>query len=170
MTTQKRTALDWIAIEGAYRAGVESVRAIAETHGISETAIRKKAKALGWSRDPTGTKRAIVNAALAFGSHEGSQDALRTLTSEAAFDIADMERGIRIHRHCLMALEDAAQTAREPKEIKVIVEATGLAITSIRTIRGLNDPEGKERNADDESRAEAIARRLEQSEPAAESA
>ena len=37
---------DWEAIETAYRAGVMSLREIASLHGISEGAIRKRAKAL----------------------------------------------------------------------------------------------------------------------------
>lgn len=43
--------LDWEAIETAYRAGVMSLREIASQHGISEGAIRKRAKRDDWSRD-----------------------------------------------------------------------------------------------------------------------
>jgi len=42
---------DWEAIESAYRAGVMSLREIASQHGISEGAIRKRAKRDEWSRD-----------------------------------------------------------------------------------------------------------------------
>ena len=42
---------DWEAIETAYRAGVMSLREIAAQHGISEGAIRKRAKRDDWSRD-----------------------------------------------------------------------------------------------------------------------
>lgn len=42
---------DWETIESAYRAGVMSLREIASQHGISDTAIRKRAKKDGWSRD-----------------------------------------------------------------------------------------------------------------------
>jgi predicted DNA-binding protein YlxM (UPF0122 family) len=45
---------DWEAIEAAYRAGVLSLREIAAQHGISEGAIRKRAKRDDWSRDLTG--------------------------------------------------------------------------------------------------------------------
>lgn len=44
-------APDWEAIESAYRAGVLSLREIASQHGISEGAIRKRAKRDDWSRD-----------------------------------------------------------------------------------------------------------------------
>ncbi|MCU6671485.1 hypothetical protein M8013_22450 [Enterobacteriaceae bacterium H4N4] len=45
------TKPDWEAIESAYRAGVMSLREIASQHGISEGAIRKRAKRDEWSRD-----------------------------------------------------------------------------------------------------------------------
>lgn len=41
----------WPTIEADYRAGVKAVRQIAREHGLSETAIRKRAKAEGWTRD-----------------------------------------------------------------------------------------------------------------------
>lgn len=41
----------WPTIEADYRAGVKFVRQIAREHGLSETAIRKRAKAEGWTRD-----------------------------------------------------------------------------------------------------------------------
>lgn len=42
---------DWERIEVDYRAGIKSVREIAVEHGISHTAIAKKAKANDWQRD-----------------------------------------------------------------------------------------------------------------------
>jgi hypothetical protein len=39
---------DWDAVERDYRAGVQSVRAIAAHHGCSESAVRKKAAQGGW--------------------------------------------------------------------------------------------------------------------------
>lgn len=49
----KPKAIDWEAIERDYRAGILSLREIAKTQGISDTAIRKHAKANGWERDLT---------------------------------------------------------------------------------------------------------------------
>lgn len=39
---------DWEAIESAYRAGVLSLRDIGAQYGVTEGAIRKKAKKLEW--------------------------------------------------------------------------------------------------------------------------
>lgn len=41
----------WPTIEADYRAGVKSIRQIAREHGLSETAIRKRARADDWTRD-----------------------------------------------------------------------------------------------------------------------
>lgn len=42
---------DWEAIESAYRAGVMSLREIASQHGVTHTAISKRAKKEVWERD-----------------------------------------------------------------------------------------------------------------------
>lgn len=139
-----KTAIDWIAVEGAYRAGVDSLRTIGHKHGLSEGMIRKKARQQGWSRDPASTKRAIVDAHFAggsqIGSQEGTQCALETITQAAEDDIQDMERGLRVHRLVLKALEKAAEDATEAKELKTISEAASLAVAGIRKIRGLDTP------------------------------
>lgn len=43
--------IDWALLEGDYRASIKSLRAMAAEHGISEGAIRKRAKRNGWERD-----------------------------------------------------------------------------------------------------------------------
>lgn len=53
---------DWEAIESAYRAGSLSIREIASKHGVSDTAIRKRASSYGWQRDLTDkVKKATRN-------------------------------------------------------------------------------------------------------------
>lgn len=59
--TDKPTPI-WPVIEADYRAGVKSVRQIAGEHGISEGAIRKRAKAQEWSRDLSGQIQAKAEA------------------------------------------------------------------------------------------------------------
>jgi uncharacterized membrane protein len=51
MAQQKKAAPDWERIEADYRAGILSVREIAGTHGLTEGAIRKRAKRDDWQRD-----------------------------------------------------------------------------------------------------------------------
>ena len=59
-----KPAIDWEAVEREYRAGQLSNRMIAEKHGISDTAIRKRAKAQGWSKDLTEKVRQEVRSQL----------------------------------------------------------------------------------------------------------
>lgn len=44
-------AVDWECIELDYRAGIKTLRQIAEENGISHVAINKRAKRDGWTRD-----------------------------------------------------------------------------------------------------------------------
>ena len=48
---QQRTSPSWEAIERDFRNGVRAVTVIAQEHGITEGAIRKRAKRDGWTRD-----------------------------------------------------------------------------------------------------------------------
>lgn len=45
------TSPDWAAIELDYRAGIKSLRQIAGEHGLTDGAVRKRAKRDGWDRD-----------------------------------------------------------------------------------------------------------------------
>lgn len=53
----KAKPVDWLAVEADYRAGILTDRVIAKKHGkdvgipLSHTAVQKKAKAQGWTRD-----------------------------------------------------------------------------------------------------------------------
>ena len=48
--TDKKLTPDWERIELDYRAGVKTLRQIAEEHGLSHVAINKRAKRDGWDR------------------------------------------------------------------------------------------------------------------------
>lgn len=51
MAADAKAAPDWEAIEAGYRAGVLSLRELGALHGVSHTAIGKKARTEGWERD-----------------------------------------------------------------------------------------------------------------------
>jgi len=57
-TPEQKTAPDWERIEADYRAGILSLREIADPFEITEGAIRKRAKRDGWSRDLTAKIKA----------------------------------------------------------------------------------------------------------------
>lgn len=101
---------DWEAIEAAYRVGFPSVRAIAEQYGISDTAIRKQAKKLGWSRDLTEQVRTAAKAKVVRTEvrTNGSQAAPRT-DEQIIEDAADKAAQVLLsHRAGLVRWQDIA--------------------------------------------------------------
>lgn len=130
--------IDWVAIEGAFRSGHMSIRQIAEDHGVSDMAIRKRAKAGSWVRDPSGAKRAMVKAALA-GFRQSEKHAREIMEREAARDTEDMNLGLDVARKALRRLAEMVEGIEAPREVKVVVEANKIAIETIRKIRGLDD-------------------------------
>ncbi|WP_347455685.1 hypothetical protein [Acinetobacter thermotolerans] len=48
---KEKVTPDWEKIEAEYRSGVKSIREIAQGFGVSDTAIRKRAKTHDWTRD-----------------------------------------------------------------------------------------------------------------------
>lgn len=59
-----RKQVDWEAVELRFRAGTESLRSIAADFGITEGAIRQRAKKEDWSRDLSARVKAATEAAL----------------------------------------------------------------------------------------------------------
>lgn len=54
----ERKTIDWERLEADYRAGLLSLREIASVHGITEGAIRKRAKRDDWARNLTAKVQA----------------------------------------------------------------------------------------------------------------
>jgi hypothetical protein len=128
-------------IEIDYRAGVKSVNAIAKLYDVPEPTLRRLAKKHAWVRGAAEIKRRMVTDHFAGVTKGSTNDEVRQNQIEAAdSDIADMERGLRVHRLCLIKLEAAIVDCDQPKEIKIITEAASLAIAGIRKIRGLDTP------------------------------
>ena len=106
MTAKRK--LDWEAIEREYRAGQISVREIAKGHGISDTAIRKAAKAEGWERALAEQVRKAVREKLV--RIDSSRD-LRANDREVLEGAA--ARGMEVvqsHRRDIRQLSDIADT------------------------------------------------------------
>lgn len=57
-TKQRAAAVDWLIVEKDYRAGIKTLRQIADEHGVTHGAINKRAKRGGWDRDLSGKIRA----------------------------------------------------------------------------------------------------------------
>lgn len=141
---------DWKAIESAYKGTREPVCSLAKRFGTYDNLIRRRAKKNGWVRVPAEEKRRVVEAALA-GVSEGMSDveARHSQALEQAADIMDMQDGVKVHRNILRAMVRASEAlvdesrpdkVPDPRDAKVIAEATEKAINSLRIIRGLKRP------------------------------
>lgn len=131
MTTKQP---DWEAIERAYRAGALSIRTIAERQGVSDTAIRKKAKALGWARDLSDQVRKEVRSKLVRGEVRNNQGANRELDAEIIEEAAEEgAQVVRSHRRDIrkamnianLLMDDLLTTIKRREEIEdAIAEET----------------------------------------------
>lgn len=115
-----RRGIDWEAIEREYRAGQLSVVEIGRQHSISHTAINKRAKRDGWSRNLAARVRAEVSARLV--SAEVSVE-----TETAAVELA-AARGVQIVR------EHQASIGRGQKLVGVLFGELEEATVSIEEI------------------------------------
>lgn len=82
--------IDWEAIEREYRAGQLSVSEIGRQNDVSHTAINKRAKKDGWTRDLTKRVRQEVSARLV-------SDEVSAANAKQAVELA-AERGVQVVR------------------------------------------------------------------------
>lgn len=92
---------DWEAIERDYRAGQLSIRELSRSHGPSDTAIRKRAKRYGWTRNLAESVRSAVRDRLI-------QEEVRGADIAAAVDAA-AERGVTVVRMHRRDIRQAAE-------------------------------------------------------------
>lgn len=105
---------DWEAIEREYRAGQLSVSEIGRQHGVSHTAINKKAKAQGWTRNLAAKVKAAVSTALV--SDGVSAANARETVEAAAARVVDV---VRSHRRDIATGRNIVQSLFEE-----LIEAT----------------------------------------------
>src|ERR1700722_16688701 len=131
----ERKIVDWEAIEREYRAGQLSVREIARTSGVTETAIRKHAKADGWTRALAEKVREAVREKLvrSDGSQSGSQsprDAeIIDMAAARGVEVVRQHRATlsRAHRIVADLLEELQSESDNKDEIEegILVEIGG---------------------------------------------
>lgn len=126
--------IDWVKIEQDYRAGILSVREIAREVGLSDAAIRKRAKANGWERDLTEQVRAKTRQLLVrslASSQAGPQSPHATsdeISSKAAVTQVAVVRDHQISIHDAYSLtrrmlDELNATTSHPGELEVMIEA-----------------------------------------------
>ncbi len=84
--TSQKPEPDWSVIELDYRAGIKSLRQIADEHGVSHPAITKRAKRLGWERDLSARINAKADALVSKAAVTTAVTAETRITEKAVID------------------------------------------------------------------------------------
>lgn len=124
-TPERRKAPDWERIEVQFRANTMSVREIAAQHGISHTAINKRAKDFSWERDLQAKIKAKADALVSKAQVSAEVSAETKITEALTVEVeSEVQARIRLaHRRdisrsralCMNLLgELEAQTADVP--------------------------------------------------------
>lgn len=124
---------DWERIESDYRAGVLSIREIASSHQISHTAIQKRAKRGGWTRDLAAKIQAKADALVA-KEVVSSQVATATAATERLIVEANAEAIAQVrlsHRTdisrarklCLTLLGELEVASQERMTVEALADA-----------------------------------------------
>ncbi len=106
----KPRQIDWVGIEKEYRAGQLSNVEIGKQFGVSEGAIRKKAKKNGWEKDLSSAVRSRVREKLVRATVRKSEAELQT--DEEIINSAS-ERGVAVitlHRTDINRLREMEQS------------------------------------------------------------
>lgn len=109
--------IDWEAIEREYRVGTKSLREIGREYGVSDTAIRKRAKQFGWERDLTEkvnqqVRNALVRIAVRESNERTDEQKAKARASERdTVEAAARERVdvIRTERNDINVLRELEQ-------------------------------------------------------------
>lgn len=155
-----RVQFDWAAIEEQYRAGQLSVNAIANQHGCTEGAIRKRAKQHGWERDLSDKVRREVRTQLV-------RTAIRTdATDEEIIKAAASTGAEVINKHRNLIARTGALAESMLIELENPIEDMELSKRAV-TLRTLGDTvqrvvtmERQAYNLDEEASEESLEDRL----------
>lgn len=124
---QDKAAPSWEAIERDFRMGVRAVTAIAQEHGITEGAVRKRAKRDGWVRDLNAKVRAKADDLVRKAEVRAQVREDQRLTENRQIEVeaniqkevrlaqrADIQRGRRL---CLKLLTELEQQTDQVPEL-----------------------------------------------------
>lgn len=143
--------IDWAGIERDYRAGVMSNREMARWYGISETAIRKKAKAEAWERvkKPAHVERRSITAEI-IPPAKASTEALPDRARGIAGRLMDELEAVTAHHGELEDMICAEES--DPRRRQALLKAISLPeramtlknlSTTLKTLNETAAPAGK---------------------------
>lgn len=112
---------DWEGIERDYRPGLLSIREVAKLHNVSDTAIRKRAKAEGWERDLTARVAEKVRTELVRAEvrkeHSANPQTEQEIVDSAAAQVVQV---VRSHRGNIKRMNDIALSLLEELDEQTI--------------------------------------------------
>ena len=115
--------VDWVAVELEYRTNKVALRKIGANHGVSEGAIRKRAKKFGWVRD---LQAEIDLKAEELVRKELVRNTVRTVRSPSERDIIQCSAEINAQAqadHIRQAAQSVTMTAKLVEEIEAMGDA-----------------------------------------------
>lgn len=132
-----RQPTDWERIELDYRAGIKSLREIAEGSGTSHVSIAKRAKKLGWVRDLSAkiqakaddlVNKASVNTPVNNASPAAERETVEAVAADqASVRLKERADVIRCRRICMGLMEELEQQSADPallSEVAAILRTT----------------------------------------------
>ena len=129
MTGEGKTP-DWAQIEAAYRAGVNTLRQIASENGITEGAIRKRAKKEDWERDLAAKIREKADALV---RKEAVRSEVRKITCVPEKEIVEANAELQAH----VRREQRKDISRSRKLVMTLLEELELQTGSVGLLEQL---------------------------------
>ena len=127
-TKPRAAAVDWLIVEKDYRAGIKTLRQIADEHGITHGAINKRAKRDGWDRDLSGKIQAKAE----------------TLVSKAVVSNAVSKESLVTERQIVEANAHAVAHV-DLTNRKDVLRGMDVSRQHIEELAALNDPTFRDR-------------------------
>lgn len=138
----ERKQIDWERIELDYRAGIKTLRQIADEHGITHGAINKKAKAEDWTRDLTAkiqkkaddlVSKKLVSKKVSKESKLSEREIIDAVATESATVQIRQRDDVARYQNLMNKLFDELDTisgqdnADALEQLSVMIENEGLA-------------------------------------------
>lgn len=155
----EKRIIDWERLETQYRAGVMSLREIADVHEITEGAIRKRAKRDNWERDLSAKINAKADALVRRSEYAaGTQKTERDAIEAAATAIADIKLAHRtdIKRARELYERLIGELEADGEELKVRFGCLKQGVEVLKTLVALEADSWGFAHAPDEAPAEQI--------------
>lgn len=129
-TKQRAAAVDWLIVEKDYRAGIKNLRQIGQENGITEGAIRKRAKRDGWTRDLAARIQAKAEDLV-------RKEEVRKASTQTSLDVPTERQVVEANAHAVAHVD---LTNR-----KDVLRGMDVSRQHIDELAAMNDPTFRER-------------------------